>query len=112
MAPFLVYGYNTSSRSIQVHWNFDNKVRNVLGVLKGFRVFYKLHEDSAAVIQHFDQSDQVNTTTLSGLNIYTLYNISVAAFTRIGHGPVSNSTVVRTAGEGMEHNICSRIVQE
>ena len=45
-------------------------------------------------------TDTRRSTLVGGLEIYRLYNISIAARTVKGAGPTNESVVVRTHGEG------------
>ena len=97
LAPFGVTGYNTSKSSIKVHWGFNDSVRNVLGILRGFQIFYRNVNDSNAVWLDTVVSDAAaRTVELTGLEIYRVYNITVAAITRKGFGAMSSHILVWT----------------
>ena len=86
--------FNTSSTSIRVSW------REVLhgfvhGILLGYRVLYK--EASGSKNQSVVSiSANVKSKELQGLEKFTIYEISVLAFTRIGDGINSTALFVST----------------
>lgn len=102
MAPSHLVGYNLSAHSILVQWYFDPYVRNVLGVLLGFRIFFNTADNDPKFHPNSRVVKSVNDTIkMGGLWPYTVYNLSIAAYTRMGHGVVSNSLLVKTDGKGM-----------
>jgi len=73
----------------------------VLGILLGYQVFYQNVNDSGALWERKAVWDaQALQTTLTGLEEYRDYNITVAAFTRIGNGVICSFVVARTDEHG------------
>lgn len=100
-APFDVAGRNTSAWSLLIKWDFDLNLRQVLGVLLGFHVYYLNVNDSGAFWEVKTLWDPLaRQTTLNGLKEYRDYNITVTAFTRIGDGAWSLFIIVRTDEHG------------
>ena len=80
-----------------VEWDFDDYVRHVLGVLLGYRVYYRNINDSAASWEsQYVWAPLMRQTEISGLEEYRDYNITITAFTRIGEGVRSPFVVTRT----------------
>ena len=80
-----------------VEWDFDDNVRHVLGILLGFRVYYRNINDSAASWEsQYVRGPLMRQTEISGLEEYRDYNITITAFTRIGEGVRSPFVVTRT----------------
>ena len=57
-------------------------------------------DDAIATRQYRTVQEYSRSARVGGLQIFRLYNISVAAFTVKGPGPRNNSVIVRTHGEG------------
>ncbi|XP_027035835.1 protein sidekick-2-like [Pocillopora damicornis] len=95
--PGNVRSYNTSSRSIFVSWTRPNK-SEIHGVLKGYEISYTPADNANAtrkvMLCHLNTSYE-----LTRLRIFTLYNITVAAFTIKGIGNESQLLQVYTAEE-------------
>lgn len=93
-APVNLTVQNISANSLSVSWERPSEI-DVNGVLRRYEVDYFIEGDS--------NTQTVNViginTTLEGLNNYTIYNVSVYAFT-IGRGPPA-SEVERTSENGM-----------
>lgn len=104
MAPSNVSAFDLQTTSIGLSWDFENKVRDVLGILTGFIIFYQLaNSSSAPVLQHDVQDANARQEYITGLDIYRFYKISVAGKTRIGHGLISEDIYMRTLGTGLCH---------
>lgn len=89
LAPVNLRAHNTSSTSILVFWEpLPND--HVNGILLGYKVTYKKHGQIHARKQNI--STMLNFTILSGLDKFTIYDVNVSAFTRVGNGPESNVT--------------------
>ena len=85
--------FNTSSTSIRVSWH-EVLHGFVHGILLGYRVLYKA---SGSKSQSFVSiSANVKSKELQGLEKFTIYEISVLAFTRIGDGINSTALFVST----------------
>ena len=69
----------------------------MLGVLLGYRVYYRNINDSAASWEsQYVTGTLMRQTEISGLEEYRDYNITITAFTRIGEGVRSPFIVTRT----------------
>ena len=101
VAPSNVSAFDPGPTSIRLSWYFENKVRDVLGILTGFRIFYQLANSSSAPIQQHEVGANSTEVHITGLDIYRFYNISVAGMTRIGHGVISENVYMRTLGTGL-----------
>ena len=103
-SPVNLTAYNVSSREIEVSWDYNEDPRLVLGNLQGF-VLYILEANANdffpddAILRTY-YTDTRRRTRVRGLEIFRLYNISVAARTTKGDGPRNDSVIVRTHGEG------------
>lgn len=104
-SPTNLRAHNISATAIQIQWDYDEDPRLVLGDLSGFTLY--LHEANADDV--FTSNGQLLTyvrginrsTLIDGLEIFRLYNVSIAARTNKGEGPVNESVIVRTHGKGM-----------
>lgn len=94
LPPQNVSSYNTSSTSIYVSWH-EVSHGFVHGILLGYRVLYKvaseIHNNSVV-----STSETTKEKELQGLKKFTMYEIAVLAFTRIGDGVNSTSIFVST----------------
>lgn len=102
LPPQNVSSYNTSSTSLHVSWH---KVPHgfVHGILLGYRVLYKV----AGGISNNSVVSTSGTTKqkeLQGLKKFTIYEITVLAFTRIGDGANSISMFVSTDEDSKSQN--------
>ena len=104
-SPTNLRAHNISATAIQIQWDYDDDPRLVLGDLSGFTLY--LHEANADDV--FTSNGQLLTyvrginrsTLIDGREIFRLYNVSIAARTNKGEGPVNESVIVRTHGKGM-----------
>lgn len=104
-SPTNLRAHNISATAIQIQWDYDDDPRLVLGDLSGFKLY--LHEASAD--DAFTSNGQLLTyvrginrsTLIDRLEIFRLYNVSIAARTNKGEGPINESVIVRTHGKGM-----------
>lgn len=80
-----------------MQWSFDHSVRNVLGILQGFKVHYVKQdgEDYALVTAAANKS----TLTLVNVKPFTKYNVTVGAFTLAGETK-SSPVIVGTLQDG------------
>lgn len=106
VAPSNVRAFNPGTTRIRLSWYFENKVRDVLGILKGFRIFYQLANSSSALEHRHEVGANVRQTDITGLDIYRFYKFSVAGKTRIGHGVISIEVFMRTLGTGGRCYLC------
>lgn len=94
LPPQNVSSYNTSSTSLHVSWH-EVPHGFVHGILLGYRVLYKVaggtNNNSVA-----STSGSIREKELQGLKKFTIYEITVLAFTRIGDGANSTSIFVST----------------
>ena len=91
--PNNVQGENTSSNSILVQWgNVPAADQN--GVIVSYTVTYKALPDGSP--QRKVVSARTTQVTLTGLNEYTNYSITVFASTIKGNGNMSEPVVVIT----------------
>ena len=85
-------------------WDYIEDPRLVLGNLQGFLLSVlqanvsDFFPDDAISRSYY--TDTRRTTRVGGLEIFRLYDISVAARTVKGAGPRNGSVIVRTHGEG------------
>lgn len=105
VAPSNVTAFDPQTTSVKLSWYFENNVRDVLGILTGFRIFYQLANSSSAPIHQHEAGANARQTQLTELDIYRFYKISIAAKTRIGHGVISGDVYMRTLGTGSYHRL-------
>ena len=85
-------------------WDYNEDPRLVLGNLLGFLVYFieanasNFFPNNAILRTHY--TDTRRSTRVGGLEIFRIYNISVAARTVKGVGPKYVSVIARTHGEG------------
>lgn len=94
LPPQNVSSYNTSSTSLHVSWHVVPR-GFVHGILLGYRVFYKV----ATEVRNNGVASTPETTRekeLQGLKKFTIYEITVVAFTRIGDGANSTRIFIST----------------
>ena len=103
-SPVSLTAHNVSSREIEVSWDYNEDPRLVLGKLSGFSLYLLeanagdfFPDDAIAITHHRGTS---RSARVGGLEIFRLYNISVAARTTKGDGPRNGSVIIRTHGEG------------
>ena len=95
--PDLVIAYNLSSTSLAVKWRHlpENYFQ---GEPISYRITYN-PTASESNINVFSVNYTSNTTTLTNLNVYTVYVINVSAVSSGGIGP-ANTVKARTGAEG------------
>ena len=103
-SPFNLTAHNVSSSEIEVTWDYIEDPSLVLGDLQGF-LLYVLEANASDYFTEYavlttQYTDTRRSTRVGGLEIFRLYNISVAAHTVKGPGPTNESVIVRTHGEG------------
>ena len=101
VAPSNVSAFYPRKTEIRLSWYFENNVRDVLGNLTGFRIFYKLANSSTATEQRHHVGTNDRETDVTGLDIYRFYKFSVAGMTSKGHGVISAVVYLRTLGTGL-----------
>ena len=100
-SPSYVQGHNTSSTSILVQWR-EVPEADQNGVILSYTVTYKALLDGSP--QTKIVSAPTTQVTLTGLNEYTNYSITVFASTIRGGGLVSDPTFVVTAQDSKFHS--------
>lgn len=103
VAPKQVSVQSKGPYSILVKWS-PMSSKDVNGVLMGYNVHYKQivarnkRSNSAGVVQATNVSSP--SVEIVGLKPFSLYRITVAAFTKKGNGPPSAPATLRTDEEG------------
>lgn len=91
-----------SSTSIEVMWVEVNPI-DLNGVFTEYEVLYNpLRDFNGQISSSSDRTSFLNTT-ITGLQEFVNYNISVRAYTRRGNGPYSNAVDARTMEDGELH---------
>ena len=101
--PENVRGRNTSSTSILVQWD-DVPQRDQNGIILSYTVSYKTLPGGTPKTEVVDTSTK--QVTLTGLNEYTNYSITVFASTFKGDGNVSEPIIVITDEDSKFVVIC------
>lgn len=91
--PINLSGVNTSSTSLLISWQ-PLEVDDQNGIILGYNVTYFSNDDDSVMTVTSD-----TMISITGLSVYTVYNVSVAAYTVVGTGP-SDSITVRTDSTG------------
>ena len=102
----------TFSQRISLSWAAVTKSdRN--GIITGYKVVYQAlpNGGSLTVNVSVGEEEGPTTTTLSGLNQFTNYSISVLAFTVKGDGPPSPSIVAQTREDSKSHKDLNHLVE-
>ena len=84
----------TSSTTAIVQWGEISKV-DMNGIIQGFKVKYMSPKSSEGTQYKPIENNSTRSTTLTGLRKYTIYRISVCAFTYAGDGVYSTSASVQ-----------------
>ena len=97
-APVDLNAWTTDSSEFQVTWkDVPEAYKN--GIIQGFRISYaEANGNSQSVIK--DVSPEERWISITGLKKFTLYNITILAFTRKGSG-ISSSKIRMTEQDGM-----------
>ena len=93
--PLQLSGSNSSSTSLYITWSLPN-VQDRNGIILGYNISYT----SGSIV--YNNSTTETFINITGLMIYTQYNVSVAAYTSAGTGPADYITV-RTDSSGMSY---------
>ncbi|XP_048586196.1 uncharacterized protein LOC5512975 [Nematostella vectensis] len=104
VAPYNVFGYNTSSSELRLFWDFNNTERGVLGILTGFNVTLRVYQwnDSPSNVYKVKiiSGAETRSTAFGSLDAFRLYQIRVAGMTISGTGLFSDEGVdVRVEGK-------------
>lgn len=83
-APRNFKGYNISATEIKLFWDdVEEELKN--GEIQGYKVFYReegaKEKEKKVPVNKVNPNSPPMTTTLSGLSMYKLYNISIVAYT-------------------------------
>ena len=96
-APDNLIVVNISANELNVSWERPNQI-NINGILRYYIIdYYILNQDE--IMTSVNVSGDTLNTVLNGLNKFTTYNVSVAAYT-VGAGP--SSTELETTSENGE----------
>lgn len=88
-----------TSTSVMASWQPPSSYA-VNGNITGFKLFYrKQSTNNHPIVLEFNSS-KINSTDVTGLSKYTLYEFQVLAFTKDGDGRKSLVEVVRTKEDG------------
>ncbi|XP_074627585.1 protein sidekick-like isoform X3 [Acropora palmata] len=93
-APRNVTAYNTSAHSIKVEWIRPDEDR-IHGILAGYDVTFTLSHNASAIRRTMICGANTSVV-LTNLPVYTLFNITVSAFTKVGIGNRSGLIQART----------------
>ena len=96
-APVDLNAWKTASTEFHVTWrDVPDAYKN--GIIQGFRISYaEANGNSQSVIK--EVSPEERWISITGLKKFTLYNITILAFTRKGSG-VSSSKIRKTDQDG------------
>ena len=97
-APRNVTAYNTSAHSIKVEWIRPDEDR-IHGILAGYDVTFTLSHNASAIRRTMICGANTSVV-LTNLTVYTLFNITVSAFTKVGIGNRSGLIQARTDETG------------
>ena len=104
-SPTNLRAHNISATAIQIQWDYDDDPRLVLGDLSGYTLYLQVANADDAFTSNGQLLTYVRginrSTLIDGLEIFRLYNVSIAAQTNKGEGPIDESVIVRTHGKGM-----------
>ena len=94
-------GYNISAYQIQLFWqDVEKELKN--GMIKGYTIFYQIEgstteQEKDVPVSNVDPNSPPMTVTVDGLSAYSLYNISIAAYTEYpGDGKRSQAIFIKT----------------
>ena len=107
-APVGLVVQNVSANNLSVSWERPNEI-DINGVLDRYDIDYYIDGEPETLLTEMVAGDVLNVT-LSSLNNYTIYNVSVAAVT-IGRGPIA-SMLERTSENGMCVCVCEEEREE
>ncbi|XP_057313054.1 cell adhesion molecule DSCAML1-like [Hydractinia symbiolongicarpus] len=95
--PQSLYGNFNDSHSIKVNWS-EVASEERKGVITQYLVICMSMESVEMERQNVSANSEM-TALFGGLDTYTLYNVTVAAYTKIGLGPSSSPVTVRTGAD-------------
>ena len=98
-SPENLTGMFSSATSLLISW-FPPPEQDQNGVIMGYNISYFEVDNSDIVTYTSTEETMINIT---GLMVYTEYNVSVAAYTSIGTGPF-DSIIERTDSSGKFSN--------
>lgn len=97
-APGNVTAYNTSAHSIKVEWIRPNE-DTIHGILAGYDVTFTPSHNASAIRRTMICGANTSVV-LTNLTVYTLFNITVSAFTKEGIGNSSGLVQAWTDEKG------------
>ena len=105
--PSAIQGYNTSSTSIFVDWG-DVPQPDQNGIIRFYTVTYTALEPNGTTKTQFVPAPTTQAT-LTGLNEYTNYSITVFASTSKGRGNISEAIIVITDEDGKFERVFGQV---
>jgi len=100
-SPRLTSVQALSSTSIRVTWSplKDSRQCRLNGVLRGYKVAYKLNRHRSGIMYQDVKGSDRTTTVVTDLDKYTEYSFQVLAYT-VTDGPWGRQAVTRTKEDG------------
>lgn len=120
MSPVALQGFNTSDNVITISWNPVPR-NSANGLILGYYISYNKTNNTAHHARRKRRSIDMVTVkvpvekgnyTLQGLDPYTWYSFSIAAYTAKGTGNWSPIVLIRTDQEGMYITPCEIEINE
>ncbi|XP_028409022.1 protein sidekick-2-like [Dendronephthya gigantea] len=105
--PEIQSSYNLTSTSVYVHWSAIPK-ENHLGILLGYEIKYRLKETDEWTLTRLNVTTQ--DIVLDGLKKFSVYEVTVAGFNRIGRGPESRVYITTDEDVPSEHPTGIKVV--
>ena len=103
-SPNGLNGTNSSSTSVIVSWN-PLETKN--GTITNYMVYYRMDSVKDSTTNSVQLGSSTLQVNITGLSVYTNYNISVSASTKAGEGPKSGGIIVKT-DEASKFTNCSQ----
>ena len=88
-----------SSTSIMVSWSIVDPI-DQNGLVTGYNILYEPLEDFNGRISSNNLNSSMMSFTLTSLEMFVTYNISVSAYTSAGSGPYSSQQSATTLEDG------------
>lgn len=100
MAPVIIFGYNTSTSSLNLSWNSIPPTFNITrGILLGYKINLTSIDDPENPVLIKTDIDELSKE-VAGLAAHTTYCARVAGRTRVGPGKWSDCHFVTTDDAG------------
>ncbi|XP_001623142.2 uncharacterized protein LOC5501884 isoform X2 [Nematostella vectensis] len=93
--PENITAANTSSTSLLIQWSPVPK-DHANGIILGYKILYRVSGSNGSFSEHRTNAD-TTATEVTNLTHFTVYDVSVVAFTSKGDGPGSEPLIVKTA---------------